>query len=94
MKEDDVSAILNKTREYFHFIKGRIAKESITVSVDDSVTLKNIELYLIVISEEIGQLNKLKSSEQQNILTRCFNCLQRLDQIAKDYKIFRNGSLQ
>ena len=92
MIDDDVAAILTKTRDYYNFIKGRLDKESILLKTEDSDLLKTIDSYLTVIGEDISKWGRAKSDVHKNILGTCIIYLQRLDRITRDYKLFQNGS--
>lgn len=91
MIEDDVTAILKKTRDYFEFIKKRLDEGSALLKSEDKDTLKNIETYLRIIGEDISKWGRVKSDVHKNILGTCMIYLERLDRIAKDYKVFQNG---
>jgi len=92
MKDDELSTILHKTRDYFGFIKSNLSKRAIALRDDDSVALEKIEAYLQGLGNEVDSWNHLKPSEHKSILSKCFRCLQHLDRIAKEYKLFQNGS--
>ena len=92
MIEDDVAAILTKTREYYNFIKGRIDNESVVLKAEDIDMLKTIDSYLTVVAEEINKWGSVKTEFHKNILANCINYLQRLDRITKEYRLFQNGS--
>ena len=92
MIDDDVAAILTKTRDYFNFIKGRLDSEAILLKEEDSDLLKTIDSYLTIVGEDISKWGRAKSEVHKNILGTCITYLQRLDRITKDYKLFQNGS--
>ena len=92
MIDDDVVAILTKTREYFNFIKTRLDSEAILLKEEDSDLLKTIDSYLTIVREDISKWGRAKSEVHKNILGTCITYLQRLDRITKDYKLFQNGS--
>lgn len=92
MKEDELSTILNKTRDYFGFVKSVLSKNSVVLKPEDSEALEKVDAYLKVLGNASDNWSNIKVSEHKGILSTCFNCLQRLDRIAKDYKLFQNGS--
>ena len=92
MIDDDVTAILTKTREYYNFIKSRLESESILLKPEDSEMLNTIDSYLTIVNEEISKWSRIKSDVHGNILETCISYLQRLDRITKDHKLFPNGS--
>ncbi|MBI1767605.1 MAG: hypothetical protein HYR67_04430 [Bacteroidetes bacterium] len=92
MIDDDVTAILTKTRDYYNFIKGRLGKESILLKTEDLDMLNTIDSYLTIVSEDTSKRRGIKSDVHKNILGTCISYLQRLDRITKDYKLFQNGS--
>jgi hypothetical protein len=92
MRDDELSTILNKTRDYFGFIKTSLSKSSIVLKAEDTEALENVDAYLKALGNGFDNWSKLKTSEHKTILSKCFKCLQRLDRIAKDYKLFQNGS--
>lgn len=59
---------------------------------EDSEALGDIEAYLKGFGDELDHWSHVKESEHKNILSKCFRCLQRLDRIAEDYKLFQNSS--
>ncbi|HCW08770.1 MAG TPA: hypothetical protein DGG95_15545 [Cytophagales bacterium] len=91
MIEDDVEAMMTKTREYYNFIKRMIERESIVLKQDDLDILVNIDSYFSIQSDETWNSLQEKSMIYKNILSTCIAYLQRLDRITKEYKIFRNG---
>ena|SRR5438105_443896 len=92
MIDDDVTAILTKTREYYNFIKSRLENESILLKTEDSEMLNTIDAYLTIVNEDISKSGKVKSEVHAKILETCISYLQRLDRISKDHKLFSNGS--
>ena len=94
MKDDELSTILNKTRDYLSFIKSSLSKKTIALKDEDSEAMGKIEAYLKVLGNGFNSWSHIKSSEHKSVLSKCFRCLQRLDRIAKDYKLFQNGSAQ
>ena len=92
MIDDDVAAILTKTRDYYNFIKGRLDSESILLKEDDVDMLQTIDSYLEIVKEDIGKWGRVKSEVSKNILGACIIYLQCLDRIAKDYNVFPTGS--
>lgn len=92
MKDDELSTILNKTRDYLGFIKSSLSKKTLALKDEDSEALESIEAYLKVLRNGFDNWNHIKESEHKGILSKCFSCLQRLDRIAKDYKLFQKGS--
>jgi len=91
MIDDDVTAILTKTREYYNFIKSRSESESILLKPEDSDMLNTIDSYLTIVSEDASKWSRVKSDVHGNILETCITYLQRLDRIANDYKLFPSG---
>ena len=92
MKEDEVIALLTKTRNYFDFIKGRLDSESIQIKPDDANALNSIDSYLKIVQEDVGKWGRVKSEVHRNVLGTCIIYLERLDRITKDYKLIPNGS--
>jgi len=92
MKDDEVIALLTKTCDYFDFIKSRLDSESIHIKPEDANVLDSIGSYLKIIQEDVGKWGRVKSEVHKNVLGTCIVYLQRLDHIAKDYKLLSNGS--
>lgn len=92
MRDDELSTILNKTRDYLGFIKSSLSKKAITLKDEDSDAVEKVEAYLKVWGNGVDDWNQIKESEHKSVLSKCFLSLQRLDRIAKDYKLFQNGS--
>ena len=90
MIDDDVAAILTKTRDYFNFIKSRLNSEAILLKEEDSDMLRTIDSYLTIVGEDISKWEGVKSDIHKNILGTCITYLQRLDRITKEYKLFQN----
>jgi hypothetical protein len=91
MKENEVTALLTKTRNYFDFIKSQLESESIHVKPEDISLLNAIDSYLKNVQEDVGKWGRVKSDIHRNVLGTCIVYLQRLDHIAKDYKLLSNN---
>lgn len=92
MRDDELSTILNKTRDYFGFVTSNLSNKKVVLKAQDSEALEKIDAYLKVFGKGADHWTNLKVSEQNDILSKCFTCLQTMDRIAKDYKLFQNGS--
>lgn len=92
MKDDEVIALLTKTRNYFDFIKNRLDSEAIHIKPEDADALHSIDSYLKIVLEDLGKWGKIKSEVHKNVLGTCILYLERLDRITKDYKLLSNGS--
>jgi len=92
MKDDELSTILDKTRDYLSFIKASLSKNAIALKDEDSNAMEKIETYLKVFEKDSEHWNHIKESEHKSVLSKCFRSLQRLDRIAKEYKLLHNGS--
>ena len=92
MKNDELSTIFNKTQDYFSFIKSNLLEKSVLLSIEDSEVLEKIDSYLKVLETESNNWSNLKVSEHNDILSKCFKCLQHMDRIANDYKLFQNSN--
>ena len=88
MIDDDVTAILTKTRDYYIFIKSRVKSESIQLKTEDLEMLSTIDSYLTIVSEDLIKWGGVKSEVHKNILETCITYLQRLDRLTKEYKLF------
>ena len=92
MRDDELSTILNKTGDFPGFDKNSLSKKTIALNEEDSDALKKIDAYLKVLGNGFDHWSRIDVSEHKSVLSKCFMCLQRLDRIAKEYKLFQNGS--
>ena len=87
MKDDEVTILLTKTRNYCDFIKSRLDTESIRIKAEDADALNSIDSYLKIIQEDLGKWGSVNSDVHRNVLGTCIAYLERLDRITREYKL-------
>ena len=91
MKDDEVTGLLTKTRNYCDFIKSRLDTESVCMKPEDADALSSIDSYLKIIQEDLGKWGRVESDVHKNVLGTCITYLERLDRITKEYKLMQGG---